>query len=135
MFSFTPRPLYLRRKSPRYPLYRSLGGPQSRSGRHGGMKILDPTRLELRSFGRSARSQSLYRLNSKGASFHKASLSLCVRFVKCRAIHAATNSVTRRGLECMELRMASNCTSSSFVKICPSVSSSVTTLMTDMSRS
>jgi hypothetical protein len=31
--SFTPRPLYTRGKSPRYPLDRSLGGPQSRSGR------------------------------------------------------------------------------------------------------
>jgi hypothetical protein len=28
--NFTPRPLY-----PRYPLYRRLGGRQSRSGRHG----------------------------------------------------------------------------------------------------
>jgi hypothetical protein len=30
--SFTPRPLYHRRKSPRYPLDRRLGGPQNRSG-------------------------------------------------------------------------------------------------------
>jgi hypothetical protein len=30
---FTPRPLYPRGKSPRYPLDRGLGGPQSRSGR------------------------------------------------------------------------------------------------------
>jgi hypothetical protein len=36
--SFTLHPLY-----PRYPLYRRLGGPQSRSGRHGEEKILDPT--------------------------------------------------------------------------------------------
>jgi len=33
--SFTPRPLYTQGKSPRYPLDRRLGGPQSRSG-HGG---------------------------------------------------------------------------------------------------
>jgi hypothetical protein len=33
--SFTSRPLYHRRKSPRYPLDRMLGGPQSRSGRRG----------------------------------------------------------------------------------------------------
>jgi hypothetical protein len=33
--SFTPRPLYLRGKSPRYPLDRRLGGPQSRSGHSG----------------------------------------------------------------------------------------------------
>jgi hypothetical protein len=31
--SFTPRSLYSQGKSPRYPLDRSLGGPQSRSGR------------------------------------------------------------------------------------------------------
>jgi hypothetical protein len=30
--SFTPRPLYLRGKSPRFPLYRRLGGPQSSAG-------------------------------------------------------------------------------------------------------
>jgi hypothetical protein len=30
-------------KSPRYPLDRSLGGPQSRYGRRGGEKILDLT--------------------------------------------------------------------------------------------
>jgi hypothetical protein len=41
--SFTPRPLYPQGKSPRYPLDRRLGGPQSRSGR-GEDKILDPTR-------------------------------------------------------------------------------------------
>jgi hypothetical protein len=31
------------RKSPRYPFYRRLGGPQSRSGRYGEVKIFDPT--------------------------------------------------------------------------------------------
>jgi hypothetical protein len=31
--SFTPRQLYPRRRRPRYPLNRRLGGPQSRSGR------------------------------------------------------------------------------------------------------
>jgi hypothetical protein len=40
--NFTPRPLYPRGKSPRYPLDRRLGGPQSRSGRFGEQKILDP---------------------------------------------------------------------------------------------
>jgi hypothetical protein len=40
----TPRPLY-----PRYPLHRSLGGPQIRSGRSGGKNIFHPTGLELRS--------------------------------------------------------------------------------------
>jgi hypothetical protein len=43
MVSFTPQPLYLRGKSPRYPLDRGLGGPQIRSGRFGEEKILDPT--------------------------------------------------------------------------------------------
>jgi len=33
--SFTPRPLYPRRKSPRYRLNRRLGGPQCRSRRGG----------------------------------------------------------------------------------------------------
>jgi hypothetical protein len=41
--NFTLRPLYPRGKSPRYPLDRKLGGPQSRSGRFGEEKILDPT--------------------------------------------------------------------------------------------
>jgi hypothetical protein len=35
--------LYPWGKSPRYPLARRLGGPQSRSGQHGEKKILDPT--------------------------------------------------------------------------------------------
>jgi hypothetical protein len=42
--SFTPRPPYPRGKSHRYPLDRRwLGGPQSRSERHGEEKILDLT--------------------------------------------------------------------------------------------
>jgi hypothetical protein len=40
--SFTPRPLYPRGKSPRYPLDRRLGGPQSRSGRGGEKKHSRP---------------------------------------------------------------------------------------------
>jgi hypothetical protein len=40
MVSFTTRPLYPWGKSLRYPLDRRLGGPQSRSGRHGEVKIL-----------------------------------------------------------------------------------------------
>jgi hypothetical protein len=38
--NFTPRPLYPRGKSPRYPLDRRLGRPQSRSGRSGEEKPL-----------------------------------------------------------------------------------------------
>jgi hypothetical protein len=30
-------------KSPWYPFYRKLGGPQSRSGRYGEVNIFDPT--------------------------------------------------------------------------------------------
>jgi hypothetical protein len=46
--SLMPRPLYPRGKSPRYPLNRWLGGPQSRSGRDREVKILTLPRLELR---------------------------------------------------------------------------------------
>jgi hypothetical protein len=41
--SFTLQPLYPRGKSTRYPLYRRLGGTQSRSRRRGEEKILAPT--------------------------------------------------------------------------------------------
>jgi hypothetical protein len=41
--SFKPRPIYPRRKSPRYPLDRRLGGSQNLSGRRGEEKILGPT--------------------------------------------------------------------------------------------
>jgi hypothetical protein len=34
-------------KSPRYPCYRRLGGPQSRSGRYGEVKIFTLPGLEL----------------------------------------------------------------------------------------
>jgi hypothetical protein len=40
--SFTPGPLYPQGKSPRYPLNRRLGGPQSRSGRGGEEKNSQP---------------------------------------------------------------------------------------------
>jgi hypothetical protein len=41
--SFKPLPFSPRRKSPRFPLGRRLGGPQSRCGRYGQMKILYST--------------------------------------------------------------------------------------------
>jgi hypothetical protein len=37
--------------SPQGPLDRRLGGPQSRSGRYGEVKIRDPSGLELRPLG------------------------------------------------------------------------------------
>jgi hypothetical protein len=42
--SFTPLSLYSRGKSPSYPLYRRLGGPQRRSGHCGVEKIFCPFR-------------------------------------------------------------------------------------------
>jgi hypothetical protein len=41
IYSFMLLPLYPQGKSPRYPLDMRLGGPQSRSGRYGEVKILD----------------------------------------------------------------------------------------------
>jgi hypothetical protein len=41
--SFTTRPLYSHGNSRRCPLDRMLSGPQSRPGRQGEEKILDPT--------------------------------------------------------------------------------------------
>jgi hypothetical protein len=35
---FTRRPIYPRGKFPQYPLYRTVGGPHSRSGRYGETK-------------------------------------------------------------------------------------------------
>jgi hypothetical protein len=43
MVSFTPWPIYPREKSLRYPLDRTLGVPQNRSGLLGEEKILDST--------------------------------------------------------------------------------------------
>jgi hypothetical protein len=55
-------------KSPRYPFYRRLGGPQSRSGRYGEVNISYPTGIRtLAPPGRPARSQSLYRLSYLGS--------------------------------------------------------------------
>jgi hypothetical protein len=43
-------------RAPRYALDRRLGGPKSRCGQHGEMKILAPPGLELRTLGHPARS-------------------------------------------------------------------------------
>jgi hypothetical protein len=62
-----PLPLYPRGKSPRYPFYRRLGGPQSRSGRYGEVKFVYPKGTRTPTLPvRPARSQSLYRLSYPG---------------------------------------------------------------------
>jgi hypothetical protein len=59
--SFTPRPLYLQGKTPWYPLYRRLGGPQSRSGRGGEEKNSEPPQgTEYWNPDRPTRSTALY---------------------------------------------------------------------------
>jgi hypothetical protein len=63
-----PASLYPRGKDPRYPLYRRLGGLQSRSGHRGYRKNpLPPPGIEPRSPGRPARSQTLYCLSYPGS--------------------------------------------------------------------
>jgi hypothetical protein len=61
--SFTPRPPYTWEKSPRYPLYRRLGGPQSRSEQCGEEKILDP-------IGTRARTPLSPSLSTEYITFH-----------------------------------------------------------------
>jgi hypothetical protein len=75
-----------------YPLDRRLGGPQSRSGRRGEEKILDPTRLEDRPLGRPARSQSLYRLRYPGSLSFPLTL-LYVHITKGRCIQGRLQSI------------------------------------------
>jgi hypothetical protein len=52
--------LYSRGKSPWYPLVRSLGGPQSKSGRRGEDKIVHPTGTQLRPLSRPVSSYTDY---------------------------------------------------------------------------
>jgi hypothetical protein len=66
--SFTHRPLYSRGKSPYYPLYRRLGGPQSRSGRGGEDNNSQPSSgIEPQNPIRPTRSPALYRLSHQGS--------------------------------------------------------------------
>jgi hypothetical protein len=60
---FTPRG-----KSARYQFNRRLGGTQSQSGRRGEEKLLTLPGLELRTLGRPARGESLYRLRYPGSN-------------------------------------------------------------------
>jgi hypothetical protein len=46
--SFTPRSLYPQGKSPWYPSYRRLGGPQSHYGRVGEEKNFQPKKIIIR---------------------------------------------------------------------------------------
>jgi hypothetical protein len=66
--NFTHRSLYPGERVPRYSLDRRLDGPQNQSGRQGekSCPYWDSLGLELRPFGRPARSQSLYRLRYLG---------------------------------------------------------------------
>jgi hypothetical protein len=58
--------------NPQYLFDRRLGEPQSRSGRRGQEKILDPTGTRTPTRGSPARSQSLYRLSYLGTRYmHK----------------------------------------------------------------
>jgi hypothetical protein len=66
--SVTPRPRFARGKDPRYPLYRRLGGPLSRSEHRGWRKNPLPLPgIEPRSPGRPVRSQTLYCLSYSGS--------------------------------------------------------------------
>jgi hypothetical protein len=85
-----PAALYPRGKDPRYPLYRRLGGPQSRSGHRRYRKNPLPLPgIEPRSPGRPARSQTLYCLSypaldsctSKGLNL---AVSVIRNTLKCR---------------------------------------------------
>jgi hypothetical protein len=75
--SFTPRPLYPRGKSSRYPLDRRMGRSQDRPERRGEKKILPPrTRTP-------ACSHWLYRRRHPG--------SLCIRILSLKLFHSDTS--------------------------------------------
>jgi hypothetical protein len=72
-----PAALCPRGKEPRYPLYRRMDGPQSRSGHKAGGRILSPLPgIEPQSPGRPARSQTLYWLSYPA---HSTSLRFLVK--------------------------------------------------------
>jgi hypothetical protein len=72
--SFTPQPLYPRGKSPCYPLYGRLDGPQSWSWRHGEVRILNRTGTRTPIPQSFCSSQSLYWLSYRGC--HPRTISL-----------------------------------------------------------
>jgi hypothetical protein len=75
-----PAALYPRRKDLRYPLYRRVGGPQSRSGKKARGKILSPLPvIEPWSPGRPVRSQTLYSLSYLGSILLSVQLQILQR--------------------------------------------------------
>jgi hypothetical protein len=71
----TPRPLYPRGKSPHYSLDRRLSEPQSRSGRHGEVKIVASTGT-----GTPTPSSSSQSLSSGGGAYFLEEENLCIIF-------------------------------------------------------
>jgi hypothetical protein len=69
--SFTPQPLYLRRKRPWHPLDRRLTGSQNRSARGKEEKNLTTTGNRTSEPSAVARSKSLYRLHFPGSYYHQ----------------------------------------------------------------
>jgi hypothetical protein len=70
-YSFTPRPLYPR-ESPRYPLYKKLGGPRAGLDDIEKWKFLNLPGRELWPLGRPTYSQSLYWLRYPGSHWRTA---------------------------------------------------------------
>jgi hypothetical protein len=90
--SFTHRPLYTRRKGPRYPSDRRLGGPQRRSGPCGEEKILTLDGNRTPAFQPTAIPTGLSRLyillmlfaNCKCKTFHTESVVYIVTIAFCK---------------------------------------------------
>jgi hypothetical protein len=108
--SFVLRPLYPWGKNPWYSLARRLGGPQSRSGRHGKVKILAHTRTRTPTPWSSARSQSLYRLSYPGPCNHISTYDYCLlsEWMSAPCIspgHLSYSTLTRLG-QCQVLALS-----------------------------
>jgi hypothetical protein len=69
-------------KSPRYPFYKRLGGPQSQSERYGEVTIFYPKGTQTPAPpGRPVRSQWLYRLSYPGSSIKWVGTKIEVLFI------------------------------------------------------
>jgi hypothetical protein len=75
--------------SPRYPLNRTLGGPQSRSERYEEVKILAPPGFEIRPLGRPVR---LYQLRHPGPVLVILFILVYVNFVSCK-VHCVDGGI------------------------------------------